>query len=269
MGTFGSSLWGAGGASSSTAGTAGVPLSSLIMPAYRIAGITQRAMIGPSPDMYAEAIPELNRLLGSWNCDGHKIYSTAISAPFLLTAGVKTYTIGLTGAIAQARPVFIKGADLLYPTSPIVRQAIYVTMDSAEWQSIAVQDVTGAPPYLLYYDAAMDANGNGTIYLLFQPPAGYKLELYTWQALQSSFAVPTDVAVFPPGYEFAIVYNLAKSLAALNPNMANMSPESYAIARSSLATLISLNSKSPRMDCEPGLSRETGSGYGWLNGPFR
>jgi hypothetical protein len=83
MGTYGSSVY-SGGAGSG--GAAGVPLGSgIIMPAYRIAGIIKREMLEPSADMYAESIPELNRLLGSYNCDGRKIFSTSIDE-YTLTA---------------------------------------------------------------------------------------------------------------------------------------------------------------------------------------
>lgn len=247
---------------------AGVAISTIIMPAYRIAGITQRAMIVPSTDMYAEAIPELNRLLGSWNCDGHKIYSTAIVSA-ALTAGVKTYTIGSGGTFNVARPLFIRGANLLYPTTPVVRQTVDV-LDADEWAAVAVQDLSGSPTFELYYDSGFDSSGYGKLYLRFQPPTGYTLELYVWAALQMAFAASTDVALLPPGYELALVYNLAKQLAALNPGMANMSQRSYEIADSSLAALISLNSKSPRIESDPALTGgDSFDGFGWLDGGIR
>ncbi len=263
---FGSGLWGGSGAGSSSA-TAGVPLGTgIIMPAYRIAGITQRAMIVPSDDMFSEAIPELNRLLGSYNCDGRKIYTTSIQT-FTLTANLKIYTIGPGGDFATDRPLFIRGANLLFPTTPTVRRHIDI-LDDNQWRAIRVQDLSGAPPYQLYYDGGMDANGRGQIYLRFQPPAGYSLELYTWQRLQTTFASKDDVAVFPDGYEHALVYQLARGLAALNPNMANMSPQSYKIADQALATLISYNTRSPRLNPEAGLGADdyNSGGYGWLDG---
>lgn len=246
---------------------AGVAISTIIMPAYRIAGITKRAMIVPSTDMYAEAIPELNRLLGSWNCDGHKIYDTGISAALPLTVGQKTYTIGPGGNFDVARPVCVVGANLLFPTSPVVRRQLDI-LDDDQWRAVRLQDLSGAPPYELYYDGGMDSNGRGQIYLRFQPPAGYSLELYTWHALKRDFSASTDIAVLPDGYEQALVYNLAKQLAALNPEDEHMSPKSYEIAESSLAILIALNSSAPRIACEPGLDGggDYGGGYGWLDG---
>jgi hypothetical protein len=255
-----------GGPGGST-GSAAVAVSSIVMPAYRIAGITQRAMITPSQDMYDEAIPELNRLLDSMSCDGRKIFKTAISDPFTLTADQKIYTIGPGGDFDTDRPIHIRGANILFPTDPVVRREVYI-LDVDQWRGISVQDVPGAPPYALYYDRGMDENGCGKIYLRFQPPAGYSLELYTWDALQSNFTDKDNVAVFPQGYLHALVYQLAKSLAALNPNMANMSPRAYQIADQALATLISLNTRSPRIQNDPALTGDDdgGDGYGWLDG---
>lgn len=264
MGTFGSSLWGSGGGAG-TVGAAGLPISSLINPAYRIAGITQWVGIVPSNDMYVEAIGALNALLEITNCDGHKIFTTSI-ATYPLNAGQKLYSIGPGGDFDAPRPLYIRGANALFPTTPVVRRHVDI-LDDDQWRSITVQDIVGAPPYQLYYDGGFDSNGRGQIYLRFQPPAGYSLELYTWQALSSSFTSSTDVAYLPPGYQLFLTYNLAKQLATLNPNMANMSPRAYEIADSSMMTLIALNSHSPRIACEPGLSgEEFGPGYGWLDG---
>jgi len=258
-----------GGPGGANATTAGIPISELVMPAYRIAGITQRARIVPSQDMYDEAIPALNRLAEEWGCDGHKVYSTAISAPLPLTTGQKAYTIGPGGDLNVARPIYIRGANILLPTSPVVRRHVDI-VDDDQWRSISVQDVPGAPPYQLYYDGNFDSNGRGQVYLRFQPPAGYSLELYTWQSLQSSFTNSADVALLPPGYAQALIYGLAKHLAARNPNMANMSPRSYELADQALQTLIVLNSKSPRIGCDPAIGGDDyGSGYGWLDGGIR
>lgn len=266
MGTFGASLWGAGG-TGSTAATVGVPLSSLILPAYRIAGITKRAMIVPSQDMYDEAIPELNRMLASWNCDGHKIFTTSI-ATYPLTTGQKAYTIGPGGDFNADRPLFIKGATVLLPTSPVIRWPMDI-LDDDEWRSVEIQDISGAPPYELYYDGGLDTNGRGTISIRFQPPDGYTLELYTWQRLQANFSSSSDIAIFPDGYEAAIVDNLGLRLAKLNPHMAALGPTAVDDARRSLNAIMTLNQRSPKMATEPGLCREYGHGRGWLDGNIR
>lgn len=264
---FGSAIWGSPGTGATTpTASVGVPLGSgIIMPAYRIAGITQRAMIGPSDDMYSEAIPEANRLLGSWNCNGHLIYNTLVLT-FPLRSGEKMYSIGPGCDWDTPRPLYIKGANVLFPTTPVVRRGVQI-LDDEQWRAVTVQDIPGAPTYQIYYDGGLDSSGRGNVYIRFQPPDGYSLELYTWQALKTTFTDRDDVAVFPQGYEHALVYGLAKCLAALNPNLANMSAAAYVIADRALAALISFNTRSPRLHGDPALSGDDpGSGYGWLDG---
>jgi hypothetical protein len=236
------------------------------MPAYRVAGVTKWVGVTPSADMYTEAIPELNRLLAAWNCDGHKIYNTSIES-FDLVADQKIFSIGPGGDFDTERPNFIRGANILLPTDPVVRKHVDI-LDDDQWRAIKVQDVAGAPPYQLYYDGGLDSTtGRGQIYLRFQAPADYQLELYTWQRLKTTFSASTDVAVFPDGYERALVYNLARSLAALNPHMATMSADAYKIADQSLDTIITLNTRSPRLHNDPALiGPDPGPGYGWLDG---
>jgi hypothetical protein len=164
--------------------------------------------------------------------------------------------------------MFVRGANILEPTNPVVRRSVSI-LDVDQWRAIGLQDVPGAPPHQMYYNAGYDGDGRGKIYLRFQPPAGYILELYTWLRLRTSFESKDDVALFPDGYSLAIVYNLAKHLAAMNPTEEAMSPRAYDIAESSLATLISLNTRSPRIEPEPGFaSCDGGSGHGWLDGGY-
>lgn len=190
-------------------------LADLLKPALRKAGITQLPGIIPNIDQYAELIPAVNRMMGSWNLDGHRIYTSKIES-FPLTSGQKIYSIGPGGDFDTERPIYIKIADLEWPTSPVLRTPIWI-MDDNEWARIPIQDISGAPIYAIYYDGGFDDNGRGKIYVYFQPSAGYSLQLYSWQALQSSFTATTDVVVLPPGYEEAIVDNLALKAISLYP----------------------------------------------------
>jgi hypothetical protein len=254
-----------------SAGTAGTVLSVLLDAALRIAGLLSRPGWTHSDDQYNELVPATNRMLSSWDCDKHKVYNTSIDE-YELSAGQKTYTIGpggdLDNGTAGARPLRISGANIIFPTTPQVRRPVDLLSDS-EWRRIAVQDVSGAPPYHLYYDGSIDESGLSNLFLRFQPPAGYILELYTWQRLAAAFTSKSDVAIFPDGYEEAIVYNLAVRAASLNPNEANLAPDARELAARALNTLKALNAKSPRVGCDPALSAgddDQGGGYGWLDG---
>lgn len=244
-------------------------LANLLDPMLRMAGITARPMMTAPTDAYAELIPMVNRMLSSYSLDGHRIYTADINQ-FNLTSGKKIYTIGPGGELDCPRPIYIKEANVLLPTTPVVRWRLAILSDD-EWAQISIQDLPGAPPVAIYYDGGMDANGRGNLYLWFQPPPSYTLELYTWLALKSNFTAVTDAVVLPPGYEEMIVTNGAVRAAALYPREAAMSPDVRELARQALQQVIISNSSSPTQLVEPGFDGEKtyGEYRGWLDGPFR
>src|SRR5215831_18238744 len=77
-------------------GAGTVPVAAgkgLIYPALRKAGVTLGPQRTPSPAQYQDGLEELNRLIGSLNCDRLNIY-TYQNLQLPLTAGQRTYTIG-------------------------------------------------------------------------------------------------------------------------------------------------------------------------------
>lgn len=243
-------------------------LADLLKAALRIAGITVLPGTTPSTDQYAELIPLVNDMLASYSLDGHRIYTTDI-ATYPLTSGTKIYTIGPGGTFNAPRPLFIKEANLLYPTSPVVRRPIDVISDD-EWASIRVQDITSAPPYKLYYAGGMDANGRASIYIYFQPPAGYTLELYTWLELKDDFTAVTDSVVLPPGYNELIKWNLAIRVAGLYPLEAKLAPDARDMAAKALSNVVTLNADMPKVNTGFGFTRNYGgNARPWLDGGIR
>lgn len=260
-----------GGPGTDGSGNAGVALSTILNPMLRIAGITTLPGTTPNDDQYGELVPMVNRMLASYSLDGHKIYNAAINQ-FPLTDGQLTYTIGPGGEMPMARPLFIKIANILEPTTPVVRRGVKI-YDDYEWASISIQDLTGAPPFGLYYDGGLDEDGLGTLSLIFQPPAGYILELYTWLALQS-FTSAADIAIFPPGYEEMIVQNGARRLVGMYPLESRLDGAQRAelkeMAGASLRAVKTLNTRAIEIGTEPGLGGEGDfiNSRGWLAGPF-
>jgi hypothetical protein len=248
MPTFGSSVFG-GPSVGGSAGAVGTLLSELVMPAYRIAGITKRARIGPSEDMYAEAIPELNRMIGGWNCARPNIFTIRIDN-FALVSGQKVYTIGDGADFDMPRPQAIQQGVIILSstdTGGAVRMPPMYQMDVNEWAAIALQNISNGIPLGFYYDSSYDTEtGYGRIYLWPQTSLAYMVEWYTWRSIPT-FETEGDQVALPPGYQDAIVYNLAARLAALNPEMAKMAPESYAIGRRALAAIQSKNGITPKM----------------------
>jgi hypothetical protein len=198
-------------------GTSGAPGpiihvgQGLLYPALRKAGVTLGPQRTPSPAQLQDAIEEVNRLIGSLNCDPYWIYGQEI-VTFPLNAGQKIYTIGIdpTGAFATT--------DFPIPAPKAITQAVYVQtlgppplryplgiLTPQMWAGIRLQDIPNTIPQGIYYDRGYPI---GRIYIYGQPPAGGQLELYIWHLIPM-VASAGDVVVLPQGYEDAIVLNLA------------------------------------------------------------
>src|SRR5215471_17296810 len=75
-----------------TGGLAGQTAGAIIYAALRKAGVTLGPQRIPSPAQQQDGLDELNRLIGSFNCDRMFIFSIQI-LEFPLVAGQKIYTI--------------------------------------------------------------------------------------------------------------------------------------------------------------------------------
>ena len=239
-----------------------VELSTLLYAAFRIAGITDRPGRTPSTDQIGDAIPTLNRLLGSWDIDRSKIFTIEIDA-YDLVPGQKTYQIGPGGADfpAALRPTEIENANIIVnTTSPVVREPVHL-LTSREWAAIQLQDISGTIPWALYNDYAMAGSGYSTLYLYGQALATYQLELFTWQQLQK-FVSPSDSVLFPNGYEHAIVWNLALLIAASFPTQAKIMPEARVVAWDALNAIQGKNATAPTMKVDPAIVNAGGGRRG-------
>lgn len=229
---------------------------AILYPALRKAGVTLGPGRTPAPAQYADAIAELNRLAGSWNCDPLVIYGLSIEL-FPITAGKKTYTIGKdpTGAtIADfdvQRPQGISQANVIRSGAGAPLRYPLVLATPQIWAGIQMQDLANTIPQVLYNDYAYPIS---TLYLWGQPMASMQLELYVWNVIPQ-FQTITDLVILPPGYEDALVLNLACRLAPQFQR--DVSPDVRQQARESLMRLESLNAPKPIADTGSGCK----SGY--------
>jgi hypothetical protein len=183
----------------------GVEVGKFILyPALRKAGVTLGPQRTPSPAQMQDGVEELNRLIGSLNCDRLFIYSLAeYSLP--LEPGKTSYTIGVpcnpetVVDFALSRPLMISKASL-----------------TTEGGGCAHLRVTSEP-------VCGDSCGGGTLYndraypvstLRLSTPAGagVSLSIFVWQTTPRVSAAGDLIAV-PEGYEDALVLNLAVRLA--------------------------------------------------------
>ena len=233
--------------------------SNLIYAALRKAGVTLGPQRTPSPAQYQDGLAELNRLVGSLNCDRLNIFTNQ-RQEFPLVAGKKTYTIGQDptgGTIADfnaPRPEAIEAANIEY-SSPVPRRSLAL-LTELQWSKITMQDIGQTIPEALYNDRAYPLS---TLYLYGQPQAGNVLELYYW-LLIPAFQLITDTVLLPPGYEDALVLNLAVRLA---PQFQRDVPPAVARdAQLALMRIESINVPKPIADTS---GSGLGCGTGYMN----
>lgn len=155
-----------------------------------------------------DGLSTLNRMLGSWSNESLLIHAIVRETPLTLTAGDGSYTLGASGDIST-RPQRIEKALIRDETSsPAIEREIRI-LSIDEWAAIPAKDTQSTYPTSLYDDGAYPQR---TISLYPIPSATHKLVLFTLRALTSISTLDTDVSL-PPGYEEALIYNLALRLA--------------------------------------------------------
>lgn len=146
----------------------------------------------------------LNRMMGVWNQDGINVY-TVDRQTFTFTPNKQNYTIGTSGDFNVARPNVISMVSALVNGVEIPIEIF----NDEQWRDTSVKSVTSTFPL------AMWPTGNYPLNELWFwpiPTVANSLILYTWgQTLE--FTNLSDVVSFPPGYEEALVNNLAMRLA--------------------------------------------------------
>ena len=152
----------------------------------------------PDADETADALDCLNALLSSWSNESMLIYTRALEN-FPLVAGTISYSIGSGQTFNTTRPTQILSA---YVRQGSVDYPVEVINDE-NYAKITFKTMQGIPTYL-NLDNGFPA---GTIKLYPSPLAGLTLFILSEKVL-SSFAL-SDTVSLPPGWERALVYNLA------------------------------------------------------------
>ncbi len=185
----------------------------------------------PSPEESQDGFTVLNQLLDGWNTQGNAIYVMA-DQEFTLSAGDGEYTMGAGGDFDVARPAKIERATL---TVGGVKLPIAV-VGPGDWAAgVDEPGLSGARIRMLYPKYTYPLL---TLRFWPVPNSAAVVTLYWWAPLAQFTALDQTVA-FPPGYERAIVYNLAVDYACEFGKP--IPPEVAATAQSSKAALASLN----------------------------
>lgn len=202
--------------------------------------------------------------------DRLKAERLALPTPLVRTTWTITQTasfsLGTSGTINVARPVFLDHVSFLDPaaTTPVEIPLIPLTDDAyAAWP---MKTQTSALPTAWYYAPTFGASALGTLYLLPIATTSLTGVLYAPSAV-SEFAALTTTVSLPPGYHEFFVTNLA--MAMLPGFGVQPSPALVQRAMESMATMKRSNTRLMDMSCGDAafIGGRRGGGWDIMSGP--
>jgi hypothetical protein len=147
---------------------------------------------------------ELNRILGSWSAEIGPVFSYATDT-VTWPAGQPSRTIGNAAQINTARPVTI--IDVMFRTDG--RDYVLAPLTFPEYQRLLDKSSLQSEPLAYSYNPTAPT---GAVYLYPTPLANVTIIIHSKKPF--SAVAGTDTVDLPPGWEAALVDNLAVELAA-------------------------------------------------------
>lgn len=180
-----------------------------------------------------DALAELNRMFGTWSAElGPLYFETTESLTW--ASGSASKTIGVSGDLNTSRPQQILMAQ--YRDSASVDNPISIITHQA-YQGLPDKASTGSPISLAYNPTF--SSSLGTLFLYPTPSDSVTLRLTSLKPL-AAITDQTATVTLPPGYEDAIVLNLAIRLAS-GEYAANLNPLLIEDARNAKRAIVTLN----------------------------
>lgn len=154
-----------------------------------------------------DALSSLNRMLATWSNENLLIYSKTLET-FTLVSNQQSYTMGSGGNFNTTRPQLIENASLRTTSSSTALDLPIEIIDKDQWASISVKSIASSIPTKLFVQSTYPL---ATLWLWPIPSDANTLVLWSWKTL-SSIATTAATVDLPPGYEDAIIWNLAVRL---------------------------------------------------------
>jgi hypothetical protein len=148
----------------------------------------------------ADGLSALVRMLSRWSTEGLLIY-TKTKETFTLVASQQTYTWGAAGDFNSARPVLINEVNIL--VNDVEYQVEII--NEQQWASIPNKSFSSDIPRFLFAEGSYPLE---RINLWPKPSSSNSLVVYSKKPL-TTYSSVNDTVTVPPGYEDAIIYNLA------------------------------------------------------------
>ena len=193
----------------------------------------------PSGDEASDGLSALNDMIASWSNDSLLIYAR-ISESFPLVSGQSSYTIGPSGNFNTTRPLqiltaFTRIGNIDYEMSIIPEQA---------FDGITQKNISSSIPEVMFYQAGFPL---GTITIYPVPTTG-TLHIRSEKQLTELSSLDVDVD-FPPGWERALIFNLAIEIAGEYGQ--TVDEATYLLAMDSLNKIKTAVARNKTMDAYP------------------
>jgi hypothetical protein len=206
----------------------------------------------PDTDQQTDGLRSLNRLMEKLsNARAFAYFADEVSQAL---TGQASFDIGPTGDVVDLRPIKIESATATYNgvTYPV---EVY---SFQQWDAIPDKTTTGTIPQIVYYEGVMP-DGVVKVYPIC---TGSTLKLRILNVV-TSFATINTALSMPPGYEEALVKNLAINIAP-QYQVTNINPITVKEAKSALAYIERVNTVIPKLSLDsrlPGLHNNHQSIY--------
>lgn len=227
-------------------------VKSIIKKAMQKSGILTKTE-EPAADEASDALDALNAMLSSWSNDSMLVYARTWET-FDLIGGIGTYTIGPGGDFDTVRPIEVIAATVRIGST---EEPVDIITDEIYAEQIALKTQPGLPLYLNYDNQFPLAK----IRLWPIPSTNYPLFLLT-EKLLSQFSIDDEVDL-PPGWERALIFNLAIEIAS------DYGPEppraTVAIAGKSIGMIRKAVNRNRSLDATPRNGNRGNIYSGWWN----
>lgn len=215
-----------------------------------------------------DAFDTLNTMLDRWKAERLTAYKVQRYA-FPIPDGSATQTIGPTGdmVVATGAPVWIQAAASItnYGVSQEEFEIPITVFTPQQWADIVtLKTMTNTLPIGIYYERAAP---NGTInFWPVQNVTGIYLALYLSIPLDRFTDYVTDVPL-APGYEEALIYQLAKRLAPMFGR--TLDPSIVEIANEAIGILKVSNENMDILYCDTGINPSNAGAWNWKTGSYQ
>lgn len=156
------------------------------------------------------ALHRFQHMIDAWAADRLTL-NLQLRTAFTMPANIATVTIGTAGAdILLPRPVWISAINFVIPGSSPEVESVIAQMDSDAFAANAIKARPSTLPTQFYYDTSL-TTVLGTVTFWPVVTQATKIYLYWPEALGVPASL-NSVVIGPPGYQEALMYDLALRL---------------------------------------------------------